>query len=126
MEVTFRDTMAFVGLALDGLGVLLVTLGALLAIVHAMTRWGLPLPNRYRLLRENLGRAILLGLEVLIAGDIIRSVVVDPTVINVAVLGLIVLIRTFLSMTLQLEVEGRWPWQQAEGTPALHSSPPRA
>ena len=124
MEVTFRDNMAFVGLAVDCLGVVLVTLGALLAIVPAVTRWGLPLPNRYRLLRENLGRAILLGLEVLIAGDIIRSVVVDPTVTNVAVLGLIVLIRTFLSMTLQLEVEGRRPWQGAEAKPAHLSSRP--
>ena len=65
------------------------------------------------MLRENLGRAILVGLEFMIAGDIIRTVVVSPTVLNVAVLGLIVLIRTFSSMMLQPEVEGRWPWQSA-------------
>jgi uncharacterized membrane protein len=111
MTETFRDVMAIVGLGLDGVGVLIVAAGAALATVHALSRSQQPLAGRYRLLRENLGRAILLGLEFLIAGDIIRSVVVDPTVLNVAVLGLIVLIRTFLSMTLQLEVEGRWPWQ---------------
>lgn len=63
--------------------------------------------------RQSLGRAILLGLEFLVAGDIIRTVVVTPTVTNVAVLALIVLVRTFLSMALELELEGRWPWQRA-------------
>jgi uncharacterized membrane protein len=72
------------------------------------------------------GRAILLGLEFLIAGDIIRSVVVDPTLLNILTLGLIVLIRTFLSMTLQLEVEGSWPWQRASGiADSARASEPR-
>jgi len=109
--------MALIGLALDAVGVLIVGLGGALAILHAAARRQAPLSDRYRLLRANLGRAILLGLEFLIAGDIIRSVVVDPTLLNVAVLGLIVLIRTFLSMTLQLEVEGRWPWQRTPNHP---------
>jgi uncharacterized membrane protein len=108
----FRNAMALVGLALDGVGVFIVAAGAVGATLHALARRRPPLAERYRMLRENLGRAILLGLEFLIAGDIIRSVVVDPTLLNVAVLGLIVLVRTFLSMTLQLEVDGRWPWQQ--------------
>jgi len=78
--------------------------------------------NAYSMYRQDLGRAILLGLEFLVAGDIIRTVVVSPTLDNVLVLGLIVLIRTFLSMALQLEVEGRWPWQRAEeGHPATRS-----
>lgn len=115
MADIFRDSMAVVGLALDGVGVSIVALGGALAVVHAISRRQQPFASRYRLLRENLGRAILLGLELLIAGDIIRSVVVDPTLLNVAVLGLIVLIRTFLSMTLQLEIDGRWPWQHASG-----------
>jgi uncharacterized membrane protein len=59
------------------------------------------------------GRALLLGLEFLIAGDIIRTVVVAPTLQNVMVLGMIVLIRTFLSLSLQLEIEGKLPWQRA-------------
>jgi len=56
--------------------------------------------------------AILLGLEFLVAGDIIRTVVVAPTLENVLILGLVVLIRTFLSFSLQLEIDGRWPWQR--------------
>ena len=65
----------------------------------------------YRTYRRQLGRSIILGLEFLIAGDIIRTVVVADTIENVAILGLIILIRSFLSVTLHLEVEGRWPWQ---------------
>ncbi len=109
MTAGFHDIMALLGLALDALGVVIVAAGALLALGRSALQAA---GDRYRRLREDLGRAILLGLEFLIAGDIIRSVVVDPTLLNVAILGLIVLIRTFLSMTLQLEVEGRWPWQR--------------
>ena len=67
--------------------------------------------NAYRVCRQDLGRAILLGLEFIVAGDIIRTVVVHPTLDNLIVLAIIVVIRTFLSITLQLEVEGHWPWQ---------------
>ena len=112
MMAGFRDVMAMIGLALDGVGVLIVAVGAVIGMSRALLRRADSIADRYRTLREDLGRAIVLGLEFLIAGDIIRSVVVDPTVINVVVLGLIVLIRTFLSMTLQLEVEGRWPWHR--------------
>lgn len=75
----------------------------------------------YRVYRQDLGRAILLGLEFLIAGDIIRTVAVAPTLQNVLVLGLIVLIRTFLSFSLQLEIEGKLPWSR-ESRPA-HRAP---
>jgi uncharacterized membrane protein len=62
--------------------------------------------------RSNLGRSILLGLEFLVAADIIDTVALEPTLESVAVLGGIVLIRTFLSFSLELEIEGRWPWQR--------------
>ena len=65
----------------------------------------------YRAYRANLGRGILLGLELLIAGDIIKSVVLDPTVQSMLVLGGIVLIRTFLSISLDVEINGHWPWE---------------
>ena len=71
--------------------------------------------DAYQLYRQNLGRAILLGLEFLVAGDIIRTVAVSPTFRSLGVLAGIVLIRTFLSMALQLEIEGRWPWQRGQG-----------
>lgn len=63
-----------------------------------------------------MGKSILLGLEVLIAADIIRTVAVSPTIESVAVLGLIVLVRTFLSFSLEVELYGRWPWQGRRGT----------
>ena len=65
----------------------------------------------YKQLRSNLGRSILLGLELLVAGDIINTVAVEPTLGSLAVLAGIVLIRTFLSVSLEVEIEGRWPWQ---------------
>jgi uncharacterized membrane protein len=64
----------------------------------------------------------LLGLEFLVAGDIIRTVVVSPSIENVLGLGLIVLIRTFLSMSLQVEPEGRWPWQRRDPMEEKHSA----
>jgi uncharacterized membrane protein len=65
----------------------------------------------YRDYRANLGRGILIGLEILIAADILKSVVVDPTLQGIAVLGGIVAIRTFLSISLDVEINGHWPWQ---------------
>jgi len=65
----------------------------------------------YREYRANLGRGILIGLEILIAADILKSVVVDPTLDSILVLGGIVLIRTFLSISLDVEINGHWPWQ---------------
>ena len=63
-------------------------------------------------MRSNFGRSILLGLEFLIAADIINTVAVTPTLQSVIVLGAIVIVRTFLSFSLELEIEGRWPWQR--------------
>ena len=72
----------------------------------------------YRRYRRSLGRSILLGLELLVAADIIRTVAVTPTFESVGVLGLIVLIRTFLSFSLELEITGRWPLQKPPGEEA--------
>lgn len=63
--------------------------------------------------RRTLGRSILTGLELLVAADIIRTVSIEPTMESVLVLGFIVLIRTFLSMSLEVEINGRWPWQES-------------
>jgi uncharacterized membrane protein len=70
-------------------------------------------PAAFRLYRANLGRAILLGLELLVAADIIGTVAVTPSFSNLGILAAIVLIRTFLSFSLEVEIEGRWPWQRA-------------
>jgi uncharacterized membrane protein len=118
--------MEVIGTAVDAAGVVVIVGGALLAtarfLLHRQGEPGVP----YRLYRQALGRAILLGLEFLVAADIIRTVVVAPTLDNVVILGLIVLIRTFLSMALQLELEGHWPWQRAvEARPPLLQEPQR-
>lgn len=70
----------------------------------------------YRDFRRNLGKAILLGLELLVAADIIRSVALDPTFATIGVLGMIVVIRTFLSWSLEVEINGKWPWQKARAS----------
>ena len=69
-------------------------------------------PGTYEELRRNLGRSILLGLEVLIVGDIVRTIIVDPTFESVAVLGAIVVIRILLSFSLEVEIDGAWPWSR--------------
>jgi uncharacterized membrane protein len=106
--------MEVVGIAVDAAGVSVIIIGAVMATARYLFRAPVGTTNPYRLYRQDMGRAILLGLEFLVAGDIIRTVVVDPTIDNVIVLALIVLIRTFLSMSLQLEVEGKWPWQHRD------------
>ena len=106
----FRNVVEQVGLVIDAMGVLVVVVGIVMAAIRLLTQASAPL-GRYKQFRQDLGRGILLGLEFLVAADIIRTVAVTPTLESVLVLGLIVVIRTFLSLALQMEVEGRLPWQ---------------
>jgi uncharacterized membrane protein len=76
--------------------------------------------SSYRSLRGTMGRAILLGLELMVAADIIYTVAVQPTLQTVLVLGLIVLIRTFLSLSLEVEISGHWPWAGNDDERSLH------
>jgi len=111
----FRRIMEVVGTSVDGVGVFIVAAGMVAATIRLVLRLrdrARETGNYYSLYRQDVGRAILLGLEFLIAGDIIRTVVVAPTLQNVVVLGMIVLIRTFLSLSLQLEIEGKLPWRR--------------
>ena len=109
---TMSGWIETIGTALDLLGVVLIALGLLVsASRYVFAYLGTEEIDSFRRLRQDIGRAILLGLEVLVAADIIRTVAVTPTLESVAVLAGIVAIRTFLSFSLQLEVEGRFPWQ---------------
>ena len=111
----FTEIISIAGYGIEAIGVLIVVIGSVVSsIIFIGAFRQLPEGVAYRTYRRQLGRSIILGLEFLIAGDIIRTVIVADTLENVAVLGLIILIRTFLSVTLHLEVEGRWPWQQEE------------
>lgn len=122
----FKDWVELAGMAVEGAGVLIIVVG----LLAASARFALPAVRRagdaYRRYRQDLGKAILLGLEFLVAGDIIRTVGVAPTLDSVIVLGLVVLIRTFLSMALEVELEGRLPWRSAVAPdPGTVPPPPR-
>ena len=101
-------------------GVAVMVAGGLVATwFFAMDLLGEPTRKEaYHGYRANLGRAILLGLELLVAGDIIATVLVDTTLESVAALGAVVLIRTFLSFSLETEIEGRLPWRRNAPGPA--------
>ena len=103
-----------VGEIVDILGVVAIVVGVLYAIVDAALRGLRRVSPVYTRFRRVLGRAILLGLELLVAADIIKTVAVTPTLDSVVVLAVIVLIRTFLSWSLELEISGRWPWQKRD------------
>lgn len=108
----FKYVIEQVGIGVDVLGVAVIVIGAVLAAVRAAINARSRVSDTYRRFRRQLGRSILLGLELLVAADIIRTVAVTPTLENVAVLAIIVAIRTFLSFSLELEITGRWPWQK--------------
>lgn len=112
--MSFDDAVEVIGKAVDGIGIAIVVVGSLSALAPYVWRTvrGDRSIDSYRTVRRNLGRAILLGLEFLVAGDIIRTVAVSPSLGGVAVLAVIVLIRTFLSASLEVEIEGRWPWSR--------------
>jgi len=113
-DVTFADAIELVGKTLDALGVAAIVLGVSYATVLALMRGPGTDADGYRSYRQGIGRAVLLGLEILVAADIIRTVAVSPTFESVGVLAIIVLVRTFLSFALEVELEGRWPWQQRQ------------
>lgn len=95
------------GIAVIVLGLIGATATALWQVLQGRT-W----PEAFSLYRSNIGQAILLGLEFLVAADIINTVAIEPTLQSMLVLGGIVLIRTFLSFSLEVEIEGRWPWER--------------
>ena len=110
--MSFYEVIETVGKTIDAVGVAVIAVGALISAAGVISRLRTKTGNVYRVFRQQLGRSILLGLEFLVAADIIRTVAVTPDARSVAVLAGIVLIRTFLSFSLELEVTGYWPWQK--------------
>ncbi len=108
----YQELIESAGRVMDAVGVAAVIIGTLFAAIFAATRLVRREGDVYRQFRRFLGRSILLGLELLVAADIIRTVAVTPSMESVAVLAAIVVIRTFLSWSLELEITGRWPWQK--------------
>ena len=110
-----RHVIDLVELGFELVGVAILVVGSVIAIASYMAAVGRRRigSTAYRALRTQVGRAIMLGLEFLVAADIIRSVAIEPTVESVGVLGLIVVVRTFLSWSLEIEITGRLPWRRA-------------
>ena len=110
--MAFNDVIDKIGMTIDAAGVVVIVAGAVMAFVITAVRLSRRQSNVYGRFRQQLGQAILLGLELLVAADIVRTVAASPSLTSVAILAAIVLIRTFLSFSLEVETTGRWPWQK--------------
>lgn len=113
MHEFLKEYVDFAAMIIEITGVLVMVVGPLFALWRYFFNQHED-GSTYRTFRHDLGKAILLGLEFLVAADIIATVSTAPTMNNVLVLGVIVVIRTFLSLSLQVELEGKWPWQKRE------------
>ena len=124
--MSFESLFADVARGIEGVGVVIMTVG--LVVVLARYCYSTVTGRRpgglssYQQLRGSMGRVILIGLEILIVGDIVGTIIVKTSIESVLALGLIVVIRTVLSFALEVEISGRWPWQQQR---ALGSTRPR-
>jgi uncharacterized membrane protein len=108
------EWIEYAALVIEILAVVIIMAAILYAMGHYVVRAAIRPEHEelYKQLKVRLGRALLLGLEILVAADIVRTVALEATLQSVLVLGLLVLIRTFLSWALVVEIEGRWPWQK--------------
>ena len=110
--MNYNQVMEDIGDVIDAAGVAVIVVGMLISAGGAVAELRRHETGIYRHFRQQLGRTILLGLELLVVGDIVRTVAAQPTLTSVAVLAIIVLIRTFLSFSLEVELTGYWPWQR--------------
>jgi uncharacterized membrane protein len=120
-----KNFIEYASIAVEVVGVLLILGGLLFATYRWLFTWTIQPLARYQRYREDLGRSILLGLEVLVAADIVRSVALDPTIASLLVLAMIVVVRTFLSWSLSVELEGYWPWQRGKSARSNDTQPSR-
>lgn len=106
-----RELIERVAEGIEFLAVVIIIIGIIYGIGRYFLHQKQLLGEAYKQFKNQIGKALLLGLEFLVAADIIRTVVLSPNLQNVAILGVLVLIRTFLSWALVVEIEGRWPWR---------------
>jgi uncharacterized membrane protein len=122
----FVEALHWTARGIEAVGIAIIVLGAIVSSFYFL--WQLlkagVQAEPYHAYRANLGRGILLGLEFLIAADIIGTVAVDPTLENLGVLAIIVLIRTFLSFALEVEIQGHWPWHHSRIRVSRRERPP--
>ena len=120
--MTFTEVMEHVARAFEAVGALVLVAGLIWSLVYSAMVWRRSASGRqgYQTLRESFGGVLLLGLEILVAADLVQTVAVEPTLENVSVLGLVVVIRTVLSFSLEIEIEGVAPWRRAAMSGAGH------
>ena len=106
------EVIEMVAEGIEALAVIVIVGGIVYGIVRYIFHTRLAVSGAYKRFKDRIGNSLLLGLEFLVAADIIRTVALDPSLQSVAVLGLLVLIRTFLSWALVVEIEGAWPWKK--------------
>jgi len=117
LGLDFEQMMTRATQGFEAVGVAVLVLGALVAVVIYLRTVRAAPKDAFTHLRNNLGRAILLGLEILIVADIIFTVTVEATITSAVVLGVIVLVRTFLSFSLEIELDGVLPWRRGGNPP---------
>ncbi|HME02871.1 MAG TPA: DUF1622 domain-containing protein [Solirubrobacteraceae bacterium] len=124
--MSYDQVISEVVKVVEAVGAAIMVLGALGALLVFASRSLRPkrAHESYEELRRDLGRCILVGLEVLIIADIVRTIIVDPTLESVGVLGVIVLIRILLSFSLEVEIDGFWPWSRWQLTHSRGSTAP--
>jgi uncharacterized membrane protein len=114
LEASIGVYIRIIGVGIDIFGVVIIVAGlAWATALFLQRRMGEP---HYDSFKTRIGRSLLLGLEMLVAADIVKTIAIEPTFMSLGVLGGLVAIRTFLSWTLVLEIEGRWPWQSSRAT----------
>lgn len=110
-----RNGMETAALSVEVLAVLVIMVAIFIGTASFLMHVRQQRADAYRIYKEHLTKALLLGLEFLVAADIVRTVAIDTTLQNVAILGALVVVRTFLSWSLVVEMDGRWPWQVGRG-----------
>ncbi|MGH6628811.1 MAG: DUF1622 domain-containing protein [Burkholderiales bacterium] len=110
-----REWVELTAQAIEALAVLIMVVFILIGTARWLLEGREAINFGYTRYRVMLGKALLIGLELLVAADIIRTVALEPTLLNMATLGVLVVVRTFLGWTLTVEVEGHWPWQAGKG-----------
>jgi uncharacterized membrane protein len=112
--ITATKIIELIALGLEFLGVAVITLAFLYATIRALLHYRQRKPDAYQRLKIYIGKALQLGLEFLVAADIIRTVTIEPTREGILLLGLLIVVRTFLSWSIAVEIDGCWPWQVAK------------
>ena len=112
MGNTIRTLIEMAVWSIEGLAIAVIVIATLYGTLRFLFHLGWKVPEAYDNYKVQLGKALLLGLQLLVAADVVRTVALEPTMESVVVLGLLVIVRTFLSLSTVVEIEGRWPWQK--------------